>query len=223
MKKLDQLINPSLKHFQHPSQHVQPSIEAGLNHEARKIVNKLFDSLKAAKPASSSAYPDEQSWKNGKVAYVKALVENEITDHRLIALGTKRARKDPSPFFPSTGQFVAWCQPQGADVGLPETKYAFYIVSSGAHSPHQMKWTHGALYELGRRLGWSALHQGQVSESDFEKEYQRIIKEVFFGQTFEVPAKNSSMIEYQEAKKNRTIQQKKVGNESLAKLKSKFR
>jgi hypothetical protein len=223
MKKLDQLINPALNQIQNTSQPVQPSAGVALNHEARELVNKLFDSLKAAKPASSSAYPDEQSWRNGKIAYVRALIENEVTDQRLIALGIKRARKDLSPFFPSTGQFVAWCQPQSVDVGLPEAAHAFFMVCSGAHSPHQMKWPHGALYELGRRLGWSELHQGKVSEKAFKEEYQRIIKEVFFGQTFEVPAKNSSMIEYQEGKKTRTIQQKKVGNESLAKLKNKFR
>ena len=201
----------------------QPEQQTGLGEEARRLVNDAFKAICAAKPAWRKAFPDDQAIKNMKASLTKALIDSGCSDYRLIKLGVKRARLDPSPFFPSTGQFVQWCRVEPSDLGLPEAREAFLLCSSKSHAPLGEKWPHVALYEVGRRLGWYDLRNGDVTEKAFEKVYRAVCREVFDGQTFKIPMPKANQLEHHGGQKTRTVQQTKAGKQHLAGLKDAFK
>ena len=98
---------------------------ASLNGNAIDFVNDLFKSLQVAYPAWRQAFPTDRELQLAKKSWIRAFAENGITRKEQVAQGMLRARQDASDFFPGSGKFIAWCQPQPEELGLPSFDQAW--------------------------------------------------------------------------------------------------
>ncbi|HGJ5882051.1 replication protein P [Arsenophonus sp.] len=85
-----------------------------------KLFNRFFESLKVIFPASIVLLKTPSELAIFKQQWISGFAENNINSDRHINAGLRIARQRKSPFLPSVGQFVDWCQ-QGLaeEYGLP--------------------------------------------------------------------------------------------------------
>jgi len=220
MKTANALINPAVNNIRT----AQPKKPATLiNQEAREIVNDLFKSLQAAKPGWRASFPDDESLRLAKATFVKGLIESNITDRSLIAIGMRKARSNPSQFFPSIGEFIAWCKPSPEDLGLPSAQAAWRECCDNCHRKFAHRWSHPAVFEAGKRTGWFEIRHGSLKPKHFEVIYQKVMDEVLAGATFEVPKRDANLLECTRGRKTRTEQAKARGNAVLNELQKALR
>lgn len=86
--------------------------------QAGELVNKIFAGLKAIFPAWAAALKDQDYQDRAKAEWLKGLIENDITTDYQIEAGFTKARAHNSPFLPSIGQFIEWCN-QATGVNHP--------------------------------------------------------------------------------------------------------
>ncbi|OZN49387.1 replication protein P [Gallibacterium anatis] len=86
-----------------------------------KFVDRLFVRLKAVFPAWQAAFDGEEGYQEAKRLWLEALVNNGITTAAQFKRGIAQAERESNPFFPSVGQFIAWCKAENyAELGLPD-------------------------------------------------------------------------------------------------------
>lgn len=224
MKPVNQLISKAVgcgEARQGPDENV-----TGLDANVRQIVNDIFRSLQAAKPGWRASFPDEVTLRAAKQSFVKGLVEANVTTMEQVAAGVRRARLEPSQFFPSVGEFVVWCKPVPADLGLPELDQAYCEACQGSHSPLSHRWSHSGVYHAGRLAGWHELRSEpeRTSRPRFKRAYQQILERIQEGESFEQPDIDPTRLEqHRHGKQVRTKECKAAGLAALAALKSSFR
>lgn len=114
---------------------IKPSQEPiTISETTRKFVNAIFFELQAAFPAWRYTFPTNESLAVAKGTWVKALMEARITSKAQIAQGLRVARQSESTFFPSAGQFIAWCR---SFEGIPDVDSAFSLVGDYIMNIHQ--------------------------------------------------------------------------------------
>lgn len=123
MKSVGQLVQPSLigrePHYQAPTKQEIPS-------QVARFVDRLFTRLKAIFPAWKSAFASENDYNEAKIIWLEALVNNGITTAEQFKQGIVQAEKSAIPFFPSVGQFIAWCNVVDYSVlGLPDEEQLY--------------------------------------------------------------------------------------------------
>ncbi len=82
-----------------------------LSVEATVLINHVFKSLCGAKPSWRSGFRGDDDVKLYKEALALTFIENGIQTPDAVQKGLAEARKDESPFMPSTGEFLKWCKP----------------------------------------------------------------------------------------------------------------
>lgn len=116
---LSQLQSRAIEYIQ--EQHEQAPAILGPNSPAAQIVNQVLKQLIAAKPAHKQALNAKGAVAEWKRSWTQAFALHGIRTLEQIELGIKRAQLDPSPFMPSIGQFIQWCNPEEqTDVDLLE-------------------------------------------------------------------------------------------------------
>ncbi|MDG6894546.1 replication protein P [Volucribacter amazonae] len=119
MKSVAQLINQPLigrEASYSPSEPIKQPIEPKI----AMFVDRLFLRLKAIFPAWRNAFDSEQTYEEAKVYWLEALVNNGITTAEQFKRGLAQAELSTSPFLPSVGQFISWCQDEDYHaLGLP--------------------------------------------------------------------------------------------------------
>lgn len=106
-------------------------------------------------------------------------------------------------FVPNLNEFKSLCQKSPEDLGLPTTAMAWVEASSNSHdvkiveilggesrkwkTTSSRKWKCSAVYEAGRRCGFTAIKQGKISEKQFSKVYREVCDEVMRGTSFDTP------------------------------------
>jgi len=163
-----------------------------------KVINHTFNELMMIKTGWRAMFPSINAKTEGeklkkamgklKQQYMKGFIENDINSIEQIDFGLKRARADDNPFFPSVGEFISWCQPDLADLGLPTAFEAWRVVSN-IYSIHDIDWNKvsPAVHEAGKRCNFGDIKRGAISEKQFSAIYKTVCEEVFKGTTFEVP------------------------------------
>ncbi|WKS98499.1 replication protein P [Gallibacterium salpingitidis] len=97
-----------------------PVSEQVIPPQVAKFVDRLFFRLKAIFPAWKAAFDGEESYQETKRFWLEALVNNGVTTAAQFKRGIARAERSESPYFPSVGQFIAWCNTENyAELGLP--------------------------------------------------------------------------------------------------------
>ncbi|OON35632.1 DNA replication protein [Izhakiella australiensis] len=97
--------------------------------QAVQIFNELFRQLKGAFPALMANIKSQEDLNELRRQWVMAFAENGIHSIAQVNAGMKIARQQPTPFLPSPGQFIAWCN-EGASTaaGLPDEDALYAMV-----------------------------------------------------------------------------------------------
>ncbi len=78
--------------------------------QTAQVVNALFLDLQCIFPAWKQSFPTDQLLQRAKTQWIKGFIENQITTERQVQRGLHKARQSVSPYFPSLGQFIGWCE-----------------------------------------------------------------------------------------------------------------
>ncbi|HFV9295534.1 TPA: replication protein P [Serratia fonticola] len=147
-----------------------------VNPEAEKLVDALFRNLKQVFPAAvNTTFRDPNDEVAAKRQWIAAFAENGIRSREQLSAGMQHARASESPFWPSPGQFIAWCK-QGAirASGLPDAAELYAMVMDYAKrrglyaSPEAFPWSSNAAYWMVTKL-YSEMRGLNLSESELLK------------------------------------------------------
>ncbi|MDI7599459.1 replication protein P [Cronobacter sakazakii] len=154
--------------------HQEP--ERGVNFEAEKLVDILFDNLKQLFPASvSTVLKDPRDEAAAKRQWIAAFAENKIQNKAQLKAGMQRARASESPFWPSPGQFIAWCKDaEFRGSGLPDTTELFEMVMQYCAkkcqyaTPEEYPWKSNACYWMVTKL-YDLMRSFNLTEPELRK------------------------------------------------------
>ncbi len=111
-KALSQLADGAVEYIeQQSSRHVVKPDVASDNQPIANIVNQTLKQLVAVKPAWKAALGNSEQVAAWKRAWTLAFAQHGIRTIQQLELGITQAQRDPSPFMPSVGQFIEWCNP----------------------------------------------------------------------------------------------------------------
>ncbi|EHW7991899.1 phage replication protein [Escherichia coli] len=142
-----------------------------INPEAENLVDALFRQLRQVFPASTQTnLKTAADEKTAKQQWIAAFAEAGISQREQLSNGMTKARASASPFWPSPGQFIAWCREGKGVLGICAAdvmteywnwrKLVFRYPTS-----EQYPWTQPVMYHLCielRRRGT----EGQMTESE---------------------------------------------------------
>ena len=90
-----------------------------------EVMNRLFQSLQRICPGFRAAWTTQEDYEGAKQEWLKAFHDAHLNDVALIKQGLDRLRLSPTPFVPSSGEFIALCQPTAEELGLPPVDIAY--------------------------------------------------------------------------------------------------
>ncbi|CAM3611637.1 replication protein P [Vibrio cholerae] len=152
---------------------------------AAGIINKLFSELQTCFPAWRQTFTSKADMDAVKRTWARGLIEAKITSYKQLQWGLLKARRSESPFWPSLGQFINWCQPDPEDFGLPTPEVAFKEASRNSHPASvDCKWTHPAVYVAAREAGTYELANLPRDKSWplFQRAYSITVRRVLEGE-----------------------------------------
>jgi len=104
MKSIQSMVaNAQQKGF--PSELTQKKVSG----DAKSFIDQLLEELKATYPAWHASIKSNVEESYVKKVWVKAFMENGITNIEQVKKGLVSARRDARPFLPSVGEFMGWC------------------------------------------------------------------------------------------------------------------
>ncbi|EOW6511565.1 replication protein P [Cronobacter malonaticus] len=164
-----------------PDAHRQTQRESVVDVNAARLVDDLFVSLKQVFPAAAqtSLRTAEQEAAT-KRQWIVAFAESGIRAEQLV-VGMRKARASQSPFWPSPGQFIAWCKDGVTVLGIgPEdvmAEFHRYNRDKGLYDrPEAFPWRHRLLYWIVCDAR-QAMYQRCLSEVEVEKFVARKLDE----------------------------------------------
>ncbi|MBG2935153.1 replication protein P [Proteus mirabilis] len=149
------------------------------------FINKLFSELQTCFPAWRQTFTSKADVDAAKRSWVRGFVEAKITSEKQLQWGLAKARRSESPFWPSLGQFISWCQPDPTDHGLPTPEAAFMEASRNSHPASiDKKWSHPAIYVAAREVGQFELANLPRDKSWplFRRAYSIVVSRVLNGE-----------------------------------------
>ncbi|EGR0569911.1 replication protein P [Vibrio cholerae] len=154
---------------------------------AAKTINKLFLELQACFPAWRQTFTSRAEIDAAKRSWARGLFEAKITTQKQLDWGLAKARRSESPFWPSLGQFIKWCQPDPTEFGLPDTRKAYLEACRNAHCISDMtteEWSHPAVYVALKNTGAFDIRSRTEAETwpIFERNYEIAVRRVLYGE-----------------------------------------
>ncbi|HDR1805556.1 replication protein P [Pasteurella multocida] len=144
-------------------------VRAEVTAEMNKTIDFLFTRLKTIFPAWRSAFSNDAEYNEAKKYWLETLINERITSVAQIRIGVERARKSESPFFPSVGQFVTWCNEGTLEAqGMPALEELLERIKAysrfhGFDNQHEFQFKNNVeqylifdLYCRNKEFGWSA-------------------------------------------------------------------
>ena len=217
MQSIDQIVNRTDLTVAQPA----ATPEGELNEFARQHINSIFKRLAHTFPTFKTAYRTDAERDEVKRVWVKGLVEGGITSVEQIARGMAKARTANTPFFPSIGQFIAWCKPDAADLGMPSPEAAWLEANNHSHHVNDHEWSHPAVYAAGKHQFFH-IRAGDYSRDKYIADYEQLMALVAAGHVIEGPVTDNTKLEYQSGAKTTTEEAKAVAASALADLKKGF-
>ena len=86
---------------------------------ATKLIDRMFTRLKSLFPAWKQAFDSIETYNETKQVWLEELIKADVMPPLALKRGLDRAAGSESPFFPSVGQFIAWCSEDYHVLGLP--------------------------------------------------------------------------------------------------------
>lgn len=161
---VDQAYRQTTQAGSTPSTRINPSEREW----AAKAVNQVIHQLKAIFPAWTAALKTAELEAEARRQWLLGLIEGGIDTDVKIRAGLARCRAHDSPFLPSVGQFVAWCNEAAEEIaGLPPESTAYRQLVAVLSVPTERRdWSalHPAIYWVFREIGsWSLARMSEVA------------------------------------------------------------
>jgi len=119
---------------------------------AVRLIDRMFIRLKSIFPAWKQAFASEAEYNETKQVWFEELFKAGVVNPQSLKRGLDLAAKSESPFFPSVGQFIAWCEFENYhELGLPtpeELSSRIQKYFGYAKEPHNFKFRSKAEYYL---------------------------------------------------------------------------
>lgn len=169
-----------------------------VNFEAERLVDSLFRQLKKVFPAAAqTVLKTDEDEKSTKQQWIAAFAENGIRTREQLSAGMQLARASESPFWPSSGQFIAWCR-QGAmkAAGLPEEQALIDEVKRYSRNQdlyptiEDYPWPTNAIYWMGKSLYFDMRENHWTDaqlRSAAKKELSNMIRRIEAGEVIPAP------------------------------------
>lgn len=144
-----------------------------------RLIDRMFIRLKSIFPAWKQAFASEAEYNETKQVWLEELFKAGIVNPQSLKRGLDLAAKSESPFFPSVGQFIAWCNNyDNHELGLPtqeELEARLQKYFGYAKEPHSFKFRSKAEYYLLKTIydGY-----GKKKWEDCQKAMPKILSEV---------------------------------------------
>ena len=187
MKKIFDLASVNIYNHQSKDNHDSQ----GDNQDSAKVVNKIFDVLQGIFTAHRHAWPSGDVFEQAKREWLKAFIENDISDLNRIRFGIKKMRLMTSAFVPTVGQFIEWCTPSPEALGLPSLQKA-YEEACRLAPPYvkQRNWSHDAVFHAAQETGLYFISNNSKDKSYpmFKYNYEQAINMLMNGEKLrEIP------------------------------------
>lgn len=146
---------------------------------AVRLIDRMFIRLKSIFPAWKQAFASEAEYNETKQVWLEELFKAGVVNPQSLKRGLDLAAKSESPFFPSVGQFIAWCEFENYhELGLPtpeELSSRIQKYFGYAKEPHNFKFRSKAEYYLLKTIydGYS-----KKKWEDCQKAMPKILAEV---------------------------------------------
>lgn len=146
---------------------------------AVRLIDRMFIRLKSIFPAWKQAFASEAEYSETKQVWLEELFKAGVVNPQSLKRGLDLAAKSESPFFPSIGQFIAWCEFENyPELGLPtpeELSSRIQKYFGYAKEPHNFKFRSKAEYYLLKTIydGYS-----KKKWEDCQKAMPKILAEV---------------------------------------------
>ena len=146
---------------------------------AVRLIDRMFIRLKSIFPAWKQAFASEAEYNETKQVWLEELFKAGVVNPQSLKRGLDLAAKSESPFFPSVGQFIAWCEFENYhELGLPtpeELSSRIQKYFGYAKEPHNFKFRSKAEYFLLKTIydGY-----GKKKWDDCQKAMPKILAEV---------------------------------------------
>ncbi|OOF77879.1 replication protein P [Rodentibacter caecimuris] len=92
---------------------------------AVKLIDRMFTRLKSLFPAWKQAFDSVETYNETKQIWLEELLKADLVTPSALKRGLDRAAGSESPFFPSVGQFIAWCREDYHALGLSNEEELF--------------------------------------------------------------------------------------------------
>lgn len=119
---------------------------------ATKLIDRMFTRLKSLFPAWKQAFDSIETYNETKQVWLEELIKADVMTPLTLKRGLDRAAGSESPFFPSVGQFIAWCEFESYhELGLPtleELEQRLKKYFGYAKEPHNFNFRSPAEYWL---------------------------------------------------------------------------
>ncbi|MDC8854958.1 replication protein P [Shewanella algae] len=158
---------------------------------AASVINHLFSELQSCFPAWRQTFTSKADIDAAKRVWARGLVEAGIHSEQQLQWGLRKARRSESPFWPSVGQFIKWCQPDPASYGLPNSRQAYLEACRNAHRLSEMpneEWSHAAVYVALKNTGTFDIRNRKEAETwpIFERNYEIAVRRALAGEDLNV-------------------------------------
>ena len=156
-----------------------PVKKSNLPDTAVRLIDRMFIRLKSIFPAWKQAFASEAEYNETKQVWLEELFKAGVVNPQSLKRGLDLAAKSESPFFPSVGQFIAWCEFENYhELGLPapeELSSRIQKYFGYAKEPHNFKFRSKAEYYLLKTIydGYS-----KKKWEDCQKAMPKILAEV---------------------------------------------
>ncbi|WP_175649460.1 replication protein P [Pseudomonas sp. Marseille-P9899] len=161
-------------------------VRADIDRQTAKAINHLFRDLRVICSGWRQAWPDVAAYKASKQQWLLAFFEAGINRPEQLQFGLMRARQLGSPFIPSPGTFIEWCQPSPEMLGLPPMAAAFREACRNAHPAMagRAEWSHDAVWHAAKECGFESLNRlaTDLAAKLFERNYVIAVRRLVAGQ-----------------------------------------
>lgn len=94
--------------------------KSDIPNNAVRLIDRMFVRLKSIFPAWKHAFDSEIEYNETKQVWLEELFKANVVNPNALKRGLDAAAKSESPFWPSIGQFIAWCNTTDyTALGLP--------------------------------------------------------------------------------------------------------
>jgi len=179
MKNIRDLVSNIHKPMASHTANYQQPVNASVPDSAKEFIDDLFKELKATYTAYNLAIKTVDEELMAKKVWTKAFIENGIHNRDQTSHGLKKARKDPSRFLPSVGEFIKWCTPSPEDYGMPSPETALQMIIRRTITPE----THPIVITVARHTKWERQTLGADEYNKiFNREYEIQMRRVMAGE-----------------------------------------